>query len=312
MEKKMKKLLIGLLVLVTVGLTGCSVSEGAADSSKAAQKESTAFTGKYIVNADYVKKNLDDLILIDARGEEEAGKGTIKGATAIGWQNLASVEEGASGDKNWGLILDPAELSKRLGEKGIAKDKEIILFANGAKGWGDDGRIAWELLAAGYQDVKLVDGGFAALTKAGLKKDFESTKLKTVDVQIDSINSEHLIRTEELKKNYDEYKVVDVRSDEEYKGEVLYGEAKGGHLPDAIHLRYTDLFGKNGQLKSKEKLTQLFEDAGLAKEDQIVTYCTAGIRSAYMELVMEMCGFKQVKNYDGSYYRWAKVEDVEK
>lgn len=308
----MKKLLIGLLVLVTVGLTGCSVSEGAADSSKVAQKESTAFTGKYIVNADYVKKNLDDLILIDARGEEEAGKGTIKGATAIGWQNLASVEEGASGDKNWGLILDPAELSKRLGEKGIAKDKEIILFANGAKGWGDDGRIAWELLAAGYQDVKLVDGGFAALTKAGLKKDFESTKLKSVDVQIDSINSEHLIRTEELKKNYDEYKVVDVRSDEEYKGEVLYGEAKGGHLPDAIHLRYTDLFGKNGQLKSKEKLTQLFEDAGLAKEDQIVTYCTAGIRSAYMELVMEMCGFKQVKNYDGSYYRWAKVEDVEK
>jgi thiosulfate/3-mercaptopyruvate sulfurtransferase len=31
-----------------------------------------------------------------------------------------------------------------------------------------------------------------------------------------------------------------------------------------------------------------------------------------MELVMEMCGFKQVKNYDGSYYRWAKVEEVEK
>ena len=23
-------------------------------------------------------------------------------------------------------------------------------------------------------------------------------------------------------------------------------------------------------------------------------------------------GFKQVKNYDGSYYRWAKVEEVEK
>ncbi|MBO0451443.1 rhodanese-like domain-containing protein [Candidatus Enterococcus murrayae] len=308
----MKKIIIGLLALVTLGLAGCGSSDEPTDSSKSAKKDSTPFTGEYIVNADYVKKNLDDIILVDARGEEEAGKGTVKGATAIGWQQLASVEEGASGDEKWGLVLEPAELGKRLGEKGIAKDKEVVLFASAQKGWGDDGRIAWELLAAGYKDVKIVDGGFAALKKAGLKTDVESTKLDPVDVKIDSIDQKHIIRTDELKKDYDDYKIVDVREDKEYKGDVLYGEAKGGHLPDAIHIRFTDLFNKDGMLKSNKELTKLFEDAGLAKEDKIVTYCTAGIRSAYMELVMDMCGFKQVKNYDGSYYRWAKVEDVEK
>ena len=308
----MKKIIIGLLALVTLGLAGCGGSDEPTDSSKSAKKDSTPFTGEYIVNADYVKKNLNDIILVDARGEEEAGKGTVKGATAIGWQQLASVEEGASGDEKWGLVLEPAELGKRLGEKGIAKDKEVVLFASAQKGWGDDGRIAWELLAAGYKDVKIVDGGFAALKKAGLKTDVESSKLDPVDVKIDSIDQKHIIRTDELKKDYDDYKIVDVREDKEYKGDVLYGEAKGGHLPDAIHIRFTDLFNKDGMLKSNKELTKLFEDAGLAKEDKIVTYCTAGIRSAYMELVMDMCGFKQVKNYDGSYYRWAKVEDVEK
>ena len=308
----MKKTIIGLLALVSLGLAGCGGGDDKADTAKSTEKEAAAFTGEYIVDAAYVKKNLDDIILIDARGEEEANKGTIKGATAIGWQNLASVEEGASGDENWGLVLEPAELSKRLGEKGIAKDKEVVLFAGAQKGWGDDGRIAWELLAAGYQDVKMVDGGFAALKKAGLKTDIESTKLDPVDIKIDSIDQEHIIRTDELKKDYEDYKVVDVREDKEYNGEILYGEAKGGHLPDAIHIRFTKLFQKNGMLKSKADLTKLFEDAGLAKEDKIVTYCTAGIRSAYMELIMEMCGFKQVKNYDGSYYRWANVEDVEK
>lgn len=308
----MKKTMIGLLALVSLGLTGCGGGDEKADTSKSAEKETTAFTGEYIVDAEYVKKNLDDLILVDARGEEEANKGTIKGSTVIGWQNLASVEEGASGDEKWGLVLEPAELGKRLGEKGIAKDKEVVLFAGAQKGWGDDGRIAWELLAAGYQDVKMVDGGFTALKKSGLKTAYESTKLDPVDVTIDSIDQKHMIRTDELKKDYADYKVVDVREDKEYKGEILYGEAKGGHLPDAIHLRFTELFQKNGKLKSKEELTKLFEDAGLSKKDQIVTYCTAGIRSAYMELVMEMCGFKQVKNYDGSYYRWAKVEEVEK
>ena len=308
----MKKTIIGLLALVTLGLPACGGGSDETTDTAKAKKETEAFTGEYIVNADYVKKNLDDVILIDARGEEEANKGTVKGATAIGWQNLASVEEGASGDEKWGLVLEPKELAKRLGEKGIAKDKEIVLFAGAQKGWGDDGRIAWELLAAGYKDVKMVDGGFAALKKAGLETDIESTKLDPVDVTIDSIDQTHIIRTDELKKDYDEYKIVDVREDKEYEGDVLYGEAKGGHLPDAIHIPFTDLFNSNGKLKSKKDLTKLFEDAGLAKEDKIVTYCTAGIRSAYMELVMDMCGFKQVKNYDGSYYRWAKVEDVEK
>lgn len=307
----MKKIVIGLLAVVTLGLSGCGGS-ASSDSAKSASKETKAFTGEYVVNADYVKKNLDDILLVDARGEEEANKGTIKGATAIGWEHLASVEEGASGDEKWGLVLEPAELGKRLGEKGISKEKEVVLFADANKGWGEDGRIAWVLSAAGYKEVKIVDGGFAALKKAGLKKAVESTKFKSAEVKIDSIDQKHIIRTDELKKNYDDYKIVDVRENKEYKGEVLYGEAKGGHLPDAIQIRFTDLFKKNGTLKSKEDLTKLFEDAGLAKEDKIATYCTAGIRSAYMELVMEMCGFKQAKNYDGSYYRWAKVEEVEK
>ena len=160
--------------------------------------------------------------------------------------------------------------------------------------------------------MTMVDGGYAALKDAGLKTNKKGTELKSVDVEIDSVNQDHMIKTDELKADYDEYKVVDVREDKEYEGEVLYGEAKGGHLPDAIHVKFTDLFNKNGTLKSNDQLTKLFEDAGLSKDDKIVTYCTAGIRSAYMQLVMDMCGFKNVKNYDGSYYRWAKVEDVEK
>ena len=310
----MKKTMIGLLALAALGLTACGGggNEDKSESANSKKKETGAFTGEYVVDAAYVKKNLDEIILVDARGEEEANKGTIKGATVIGWHYLASVEDGASGDEKWGLILEPQELGKRLGEKGLAKEKEVVLFAGAQKGWGEDGRIAWELWAAGYKKVKMVDGGFEALKKADLKTTIEPKKLSPVNVKIDAITQDHVIRTDELKKNYADYKIVDVREDKEYKGEVLYGEAKGGHLPDATHLRFTQLFTEKGTLKSKKELTSLFEKAGLSKDDEIVTYCTAGIRSAYMELVMEMCGFKQVKNYDGSYYRWAKVEDVEK
>ena len=69
--------------------------------------------------------------------------------------------------------------------------------------------------------------------------------------------------------------------------------------------------GKERYLKSNEALTKMFEDAGLSKDDEIVTYCTGGIRSAYTQLVMEMCGFEHTYNYDQSFWRWAVVGDVE-
>lgn len=55
----------------------------------------------------------------------------------------------------------------------------------------------------------------------------------------------------------------------------------------------------------------MFEAAGLAKTDNIVTYCTAGIRSAYMQLILEMCGYENTWNYDESYYRWCACQEVE-
>ena len=117
--------------------------------------------------------------------------------------------------------------------------------------------------------------------------------------------------TEELQANYDEYTIVDVRTDEEYNGAILYNEAQGGHLPGAIHVRYTDLFQEDGTLKPNSELAEMFESAGVDKEDKVVTYCTGGIRSAYTQLVLEMCGYENTWNYDQSFWRWAVVGEVE-
>ena len=209
------------------------------------------------------------------------------------------------------ITVEPEQLEETLGNLGITKDKEIILIGETLDGWGDDARLLWELRAAGYEDVKMVDGGWKALKDSGIKTQFLASKPEPAEVKIDEIDYSHVMTTEELQKNYDEYKIVDVRTDEEYEGAILYDEAKGGHLPGAIHIRYTDLFDDAGYLKSNEELTKMFEDAGLSKDDEIVTYCTGGIRSAYTQLVMEMCGFEHTYNYDQSFWRWAVVGDVE-
>ena len=160
--------------------------------------------------------------------------------------------------------------------------------------------------------MKMVNGGIKALKAADVEIVKEVATPEKTTVKIDSIDETHDINTEELKSIYDECKIVDVRTDKEYNGKTLYGEANGGHLPGAIHIRYTDLFNGDSTLRSVEDLTKMFEDAGLSKNDHIVTYCTGGIRSAYMQLVMEMCGFENSENYDESFYRWCAVEELEK
>ena len=83
-------------------------------------------------------------------------------------------------------------------------------------------------------------------------------------------------------------------------------------LTDKLEQGLQDLFNSDSTLKSNEDLTKMFEDAGLSKEDHIITYCTGGIRSAYMQLVMEMCGFENSENYDESFYRWCVEGNLEK
>lgn len=305
MKKNLIVLALGLVLAFSLAACG-------SDSNESSTASTDSFKGDYVVNADYAKKHADDAIIVDARGVDAANKKTIKGAVALDWQTISKCADRKSGEAGFSCILDAPELATVLGENGIDKNKEIILFSSAQDGWGEDGRIAWELIAAGYKDVKIVNGGFNAMKDAGFKTQKGGTKLDKVSVTIDSLNTDHMINTDELVTDYSKYKIVDVRSDKEYDGATDYGEAKGGHLPDAIHIKYTDLFEKDGTLKSNKDIEKMFKKAGLSKDDQIVTYCTAGIRSAYMQLIMQQCGYKHVKNYDESYYRWCATQSVEK
>lgn len=308
---KRKSIKIAALILAILVLAGCGQKEESVDTT-VQQQEADRFQGEWIVDAEYAISRVGEegTLFVDARGEGMAVLGTVEGAIATSWGEWA-ITEGAAGDEKWGCIQEPEVLSVTLSNLGISKDKEIIFIGETSTGWGDDARLLWELRAVGYTNVKLVDGGIKALKDSKAPMQFLASKPEPVEVKIEAIDYAHVMTTEKLQQNYDDYKIVDVRTDEEYNGAILHNEAKGGHLPGAIHIRYTDMFQEDGTLKTNEELTKMFEDAGLSKDDEIVAYCTGGIRSAYSQLVLEMCGFEKSYNYDQSFWRWAVVGEVE-
>lgn len=302
-------------------ITQTQVKDGAKETETADLKETESsdseesqeaerFKGTYIIGVDEFSEKIDDpnTIIIDARGTDDSH---VEGALSLAWGQLADVTDKETGEEGWGHMLEPEAVNPILSDLGLDPSKEIILYSNAEKGWGEDGRILWNLKAYGYDNLKMVDGGIEAIKKAEIPLTKEEVSLEPVQVEISEIDYTNTIDTKELSENYDDYTIIDVRNKEEYDGATLYGEAKGGHLPGAINIQYIDLFTNDGVLKSNEEIEQIFKDKGIEKDSSIVTYCTGGIRSAYMQVIMEMLGYDKVKNYQGSYYNWASTNEVE-
>jgi len=313
---------MSLLLICMMLVGGCGAAENEeVDDNNPVQQESagnevTDFEGEYLVTAEYVKEHMKDenVLIVDCRGEKPAKKGTPEGAIALTWQDICTCDKsyGKAGDEGWGKIPEASDLAERLGKYGMTKEKELIMVGETTDGWGDDARVLWELVAAGYENVKIVDGGFTALKDADIPMQKGASDPVAGQVSIDKIDMTHVMETEELSANYDNYVILDVRTKKEFEGATKFGEAKGGHLPGAIFFPYTELFEKDDTLKTNAEIVKMLEEAGVSKDDNVVAYCTGGIRSAYVQLVMEMCGYENTWNYDQSYWRWCVVEEVEK
>ena len=294
-----KKLILALAALLLIAsLAGCGQtktqnSNAPIDNAKSA----------YFVNVSWLKDNLGSVILVDARTADEYKKGHIPGAINAAWQEFANVT-GKPGQPDWGTLLPKDELAEKIGSIGIDEKKAVIVYAD-PKGWGEDGRIVWMLRMAGVADSKMLDGGWKAWNDTNYETSADTQTTTRVNFSINNLDESLNASTEWVAENINKIKVVDSRSEKEYGGATDYGEARGGHLPGAINIPFGSAFNSDGTVKSTDELKALFEKAGLKPGDEIVTYCTKGIRSAHMSLLLRMAGFEKTRNYDASFYSWA-------
>ncbi|GAA0127277.1 sulfurtransferase [Clostridium sp. CTA-19] len=316
-NKKIVALLCAVVMTSSIFIGCSSNNEAKKDGNNAAQeqkqenkkeedKKETAkeyINKDYIVDADWLKENIDnkDVVIVDCRESKDYKKGHIKNAINIVWKDLSNDENN---------VLDAEALSKKLSEFGLAKDKTIVLY--GVKGsWGEDGRVQWTLRYAGLENAKMLNGGFDLWQSKEYETSKEEVKPTAAEVKVDSFKEDLNITTEHLKENLGKVKIIDTREKDEYEGATKYGEARGGHLPGAININFSTLYNEDGTLKSQDEIEKIMTDNGINKEDEIVTYCTSGIRSGHMAMVLRLAGYNNAKNYDASYVAWAGTPDLE-
>jgi thiosulfate/3-mercaptopyruvate sulfurtransferase len=75
-------------------------------------------------------------------------------------------------------------------------------------------------------------------------------------------------------------------------------------------MTWSNFLNLDSTVKSQVEIEQIMSEAGIEKSDQIVTYCTSGIRSAHNALVLRMAGYEKAKNYDGSINEWGAIDEL--
>ncbi len=246
-------------------------------------------------------------IVVDTRPSWKFMLGHIPGAINLNdwWEfthKLDNVKGLLKNDKNF--------IVKTLAPLGFSPNKTLIIYGETDDPWRTDGRFFWMFEYYGFEKVSLLDGGFASWKSAGMPIERgpqnpvpqpEST-LNKLNLNNDVIADKELINKAFLLYTY---KIIDNRTEKEFQGATPYGSPRAGHIPNAIHIHWPEFYNEDGTLKSLPALQSLLDKNKIRKDQEIIVYCTGGVRSAMAYFVFRYLGYN-VRNYDGSWWDWSR------
>ncbi len=265
--------------------------------------------GETFVSTEWLSQNKNNIKIIDARGKAYK-LGHIPGAIEVTWKSLSNMDA-EFGSEEWGTVLEIDNLSKKLNELGIKSTDEVVVYSKTRGAWGEDGRVYWTLQMAGFKNLHILDGGIEKWKSENRKTTFSKTKYPELTNSIVKWDGSRNITTDQLIQEFDDLVIIDTREEDEYLGATKFGEARGGHIEGAVNIPFNSFLEKDGTLKDSKAIEKILKSKGIKNKDttKIVTYCTAGIRSAHMQVVLEKSGYN-VRNYDASFYRWAALKTL--
>lgn len=268
---------------------------------------------QWIVDATIAKQLIESgATILDVRSKITWKLGHVPNACSISWQKFSQKTP-----PHKGKLLDNSQvLEQLLRQKGISNNQPVIVVGNPTHPihFGEEGRIVWMLHTLGHSQAAFVDGGEAALIKAGVALEMWSNEPQKVgDFQVNRTETWE-IKASQLQSrlaNPQELTILDNREAREYTGATPYGEKRGGHIPGAVHFYFKELLQPNGFLLSPAQINCKLNQVGIQKDSkkEIITYCTGGIRSAFFVAVLVTLGYTNIKNYTGSMWEWSQAEN---
>ena len=273
----------------------------------------TGYSDQVLVDADWAKAHLNDPkvrfveVDVDTAAFEQSH---IPGA--VGWNWTSQLADGIRRD-----IASREEFSELLQTSGIGPDTTIILYGdnnNWFAAWA-----YWQLKLYGHKDVRILNGGRRYWLDNGLPLSVDVVQHAKTNYQLPQVNyALRAFRDDILPKlGQSGFALVDVRSPAEFSGEVIAPPGmtetaqRGGHIPGAASIPWAQTVAEDGTFKDAAALRTLYEGKGVTPDKDVIAYCRIGERSSHSWFVLhELLGYKNVRNYDGSWTEWGSMVNM--
>jgi thiosulfate/3-mercaptopyruvate sulfurtransferase len=267
-----------------------------------------------LVTTEWLAEHVNDDGLAVAEVDENPDlydEGHIPGAVKLHWRE--DLQDPVERD-----LVEKDAFERLLGERGIANDTAVVLY--GDKNNWFAAYAYWYLKIYGHGDVRILDGGRQKWIDEGREVTTEAPSPPAATYTAQD-------RDESIRAYRDAVRetigstgraLVDVRSPQEYAGDLIAppgyeqeGAQRAGHIPTAKSIPWAQAVRDDGTFKSPDELRSLYEGKGVTADKGVTAYCRIGERSAHTWFVLrELLGYRDVRNYDGSWTEWGNLVDV--
>jgi thiosulfate/3-mercaptopyruvate sulfurtransferase len=279
--------------------------------------EDTDYANDVLVSPDWVEVRLDefqsddpDLRLVEVDVDTEAyDEAHAPGAIGFNWESQLQ-------DQTRRDVLDKADFEDLLGSHGVSDESTVVLYGDNSNWFA--AYAYWQFKYYGHDDVRLLDGGREYWVENGYPTTDEEPSFPTVDYDAGGPRETIRAYREDVENAIErELPLVDVRSPEEYSGEILAPPGlqetaqRGGHVPGAKNISWAAVTQDDGRFKPHGELASLYAEHGIDGDETTIAYCRIGERSSVAWFALhELLGYDDAVNYDGSWTEWGNLVDA--
>ncbi|MFQ5751774.1 MAG: sulfurtransferase [bacterium] len=266
-----------------------------------------------LVSTAWVAEHMEDQTVRIIESNEDQllyPSGHIPGAVQVDWTTDLN-------DQILRDYLDKEGFEALMSRIGVTPDTNVVFYGDKNNWWAT--YTFWVFQLFNHTRAKVMDGGRLKWEKEGRPMrrevpEYSSTNYNASEREDSKIRAFREQVSQHLQTNLP---LVDVRSPDEYTGKRLHmedypneGALRGGHIPGAVNVPWGRAANpEDGTFKSAEELRKIYiEEQGLTPDDHVIAYCRIGERSSHTWFVLTyLLGFKNVRNYDGSWTEWGNL-----
>ena len=223
------------------------------------------------------------------------------------------------------MLVQADQFAEVMGRLGIANNTLVIAYDNMGPPLGS-ARFWWALSYYGHDRVRVLDGG---LRQWRSEQRPITTDVPTVQptVFVPNQRADWIATKQDVVAAFGrtDTVIIDCLTPELYRGggDRHHWGLRAGHIPGAVNVPYLANIdaklsavtaaereqllasGRSFAFASAKDLAALYENAGVASDKHVITYCGRGYAAACALLALKLLGHEKARLYDGGWAEWS-------